>query len=101
MKFQVHGPFAVARAGRLIAHKPSDQKDFWLQVDERRQGLPDACGCYMFLVGKRSWYVGLAMNQTFRREVFGSHKINLYNDALNSMKKRKAPDLVAGEMHAG
>jgi hypothetical protein len=101
MNFQVHGPFAVARVGRLVGHRARDKKDFWLQVEEQRHGLPDACGCYIFLVGKRPWYVGLAVNQTFRGEVFGSHKINLYNDALNSKKKGRPQLLLLAKYHPG
>jgi hypothetical protein len=86
MNFEVHGPFQVPRNGALVARRKRDQRPFWDMVEERVESLSSACGCYVFEIHGRVWYVGLAKAQSFRRECFASHKINLYNDALQSVQ---------------
>jgi hypothetical protein len=85
MKFEVHGPFSVRRKRRLVSRENEDKKKFWEEVEDDEEGLSEACGCYVFAVHGRVWYVGLAAAQSFKHEMFTAHKINLYNDALQDV----------------
>src|SRR5690348_8916622 len=64
---------------------------FWTTVESTREDLSRAVGCYVFCIGKKPYYVGLAEKQGFRRECFQPTKINAYNYA---MKKKGKPYLV-------
>ncbi|MGA7178226.1 MAG: hypothetical protein WBX11_01375 [Thiobacillaceae bacterium] len=86
MNYDIHGPFPVTRSGRLVDKTAIAKKDFWSCVDEEVSGLSAAVGCYMFCMGKKPWYVGLAEKQSFRNECFQPHKINAFNSALDKMK---------------
>ena len=66
----------------FVNQHAKDKRAFWNAVEETVAGLPDACGCYVFLVGTRAWYIGKAEKQTFRMECFSAHKLNQYNKAL-------------------
>lgn len=88
MQFSVHGPFELPRNGHLVARTPTDRNHFWDQVDAAVDGLSNARGCYVFTVGVRAWYVGLAEKQTFRNECFRSHKITIYNESMQSIQGR-------------
>jgi hypothetical protein len=61
-------------------------KEFWKKVEEEDDGLPDACGCYLFALqhGKNivPWYVGKTEKRTFEHECFGPTQINYYNEIL-------------------
>ncbi len=83
MKFGVYGGFEIRR--KKNRHGVFD-KDFWESVDDTMDGLPDACGCYVFALQNGAnivaWYVGKTERRTFKTECFQSAKINYYNEAL-------------------
>lgn len=87
MNYDVFGPFKVERDRRLINKTVDAKRSFWAAIEESAQGLPDAVGCYMFCIGGKPWYVGLAERQSFRGECFQPHKINAFNSALNNSKR--------------
>ena len=95
MKFRVYGPFEIPRNAKgRIPPKAQQFKSFWNEVEEAAAGLSAACGCYVFAIkpsggGPRPWYVGMTGSNKFgfRKECFGLHQLNLYNDALAGYKK--------------
>lgn len=96
MRYTVHGPFELPRhlRSRLIPRSPEALRPFWDEVVEvSEQGLPDACGCYVFAVragrGVKPWYVGQTNRQSFRIECLTEHKRGTYNDVLG--QRRGAP----------
>jgi hypothetical protein len=95
LKFSVHGPFNLSRRNGLIAHSAAAKAAFWETVEQKVPNLPDACGCYVFVIRKRKdskalpWYVGLTTKSSFRQEVFGSFQINHYNDAIGDARALK------------
>jgi hypothetical protein len=86
MKFSIHGPFELPRDSGLIDTTASSRRLFWEKVDESVPGLPDACGCYIFVIkakrGALPWYVGLTEKNSFRFEAIGLHQVDHYNHAL-------------------
>lgn len=88
MNFTIHGPFELPRlSNRLVDTATASKKNFWAAVRERAQGLPEARGCYVFVIKARNgslpWYVGLTTKRTFKGEVLGAHQVNHYNHALS------------------
>ncbi len=59
-------------------------------VEESKNNLSLSTGCYVFVLknggGSKAWYVGKAEGQSFSKEIFTSHKINVFNDVLASKK---------------
>jgi len=92
LNYDIHGPFEVIRSGRLVDKSAKGKRDFWQSVEENVPGLSDAVGCYIFCIGIKPWYVGLAEKQSFRSECFQPHKINAFNSAID--KTKGAPQLV-------
>lgn len=86
MKFIVYGPFTLECKQGLVDSSGAAKKRFWAAVEESVPGLPDACGCYVFVVkakrGALPWYVGLTTKRVFRAEATGSHQINHYNPPI-------------------
>lgn len=82
MKFEVYGPYTVPRNGRWVSRTRRDKSTFWQGVNENVACLPEACGCYLFAIRGRIWYVGLAECQSFEGECFSGHKVLQYNEAL-------------------
>lgn len=103
MNFEVYGPFPITRMGKgkAIAHAPADKRAFWDDVDAHHEGLSEACGCYVFVVRGRAWYVGRAVRQTFRKECFSIHKIVQYNDALQTVSGPPSLILLAKQTRGG
>jgi hypothetical protein len=95
MLYRVFGPYAIPRDGVLIAKTAADRREFWSAVEAEADGLPDACGCYVFSIRRRAWYVGLAQSQTFRQECFSLHKLNQYNYALQRVSGEPQLHLLA------
>ncbi len=92
MKYDIYGPFLIDRVGRLVDKSAKSTRAFWSSIEEEVEGLSTAVGCYVFCIGTKPWYVGLAEKQTFRKECFQPHKINAFNSALN--KRKGKPYLV-------
>lgn len=86
--YDIHGPFDVTRSGRLVDKSAKAKREFWDSVEETTEGLSAAVGCYVFCIGKKPWYVGLAEKQSFKSECFQPHKINAFNSALDQMHGR-------------
>lgn len=86
MKYDIHGPFEVTRIGRLVDKGAKIKREFWNEVDFNVDGLSNAVGCYVFCIGKKPWYVGMAEKQSFRKECSQPHKINAFNSALGKHK---------------
>lgn len=82
MYFEVCGPFPVKRRNGLVSTQREDRKEFWEGVEKWEAGLSRAVGCYLFVVRRRVWYVGMAARQSFCNEIFTPHKLNQYNQAL-------------------
>ena len=91
-KYVPVGPFQVSRKGGMVDR--DNIGDFWQRVDEYCPGLSDAVGCYIFGIragrGVRPWYVGKTERASFRKEVFTPHKLVLYGEALNEVRKGTA-----------
>jgi hypothetical protein len=85
MNYEVYGGFPVARRGALVSRAREDRRKFWEQVEDRKEGLSEACGCYIFIIRNRAWYVGMAERQSFKSECFALHKITQYNEALGEV----------------
>ncbi len=85
MKYDIYGDFPISRNGRLISRNREDKRRFWAQVEDMDPDLPQACGCYVFVIRGRAWYVGMAEKQSFKQECFALHKITQYNEALGSV----------------
>lgn len=82
MQYEIYGEFPVARNGSLVSRSREHKHAFWAAVEEADSGLSDACGCYVFVIRNRAWYVGMAEKQSFKQECFALHKITQYNEAL-------------------
>jgi len=85
MRFEIYGPYDVPRKGRWVRRSRADKRQFWKMVKEDESSLPDACGCYLFAIRGKVWYVGLAERQSFCSECFSGHKLLQYNEALQSV----------------
>jgi hypothetical protein len=95
LQYRVFGPYAIPRDGALIAKSPAERREFWAAVEADSDGLPEACGCYVFSIRRRAWYVGLAQSQAFRQECFSLHKLNQYNYALQRVSGEPQLHLIA------
>lgn len=85
MNYFIYGEFPITRNGALVSRAKADKRDFWEKVEAAEKGLSGACGCYIFMIRNRAWYIGMAERQTFRQECFTPHKINQYNEALGEV----------------
>jgi hypothetical protein len=100
VEFDVFGPFDVPRNhnGKVVSRDKNDKKDFWNDVEEVREGLSGACGCYIFGLspaggGPKPWYVGRTKaSRGFAGECFQAHKIVHYDSALSGYR-RATPQL--------
>jgi len=93
--YKVFGPYGIRRDGTLISRTPADQRGFWSAIEAEAGGLPDACGCYVFSIRRRAWYVGLAERQSFCQECFALHKLNQYNYSLQRVSGEPQLHLIA------
>jgi hypothetical protein len=96
MKFDVYGGYEIYRKPNRLG---IFDKSFWQRVCQQETHLPDACGCYIFVLQNGHniipWYVGKTEKNTFRNECFQATKINYYNDALISRHGKPLLFLVA------
>jgi hypothetical protein len=83
MNYDVYGGFEIIRKGNRTGEY---DKTFWDQVEDVREGLSGACGCYVFALKNgasiKPWYVGKAEKQTFLKECFSPAKRLIFNDVL-------------------
>ncbi|MBX9695488.1 MAG: hypothetical protein K2Z81_24095 [Cyanobacteria bacterium] len=95
MRYEIFGPFTIPRnESGLVDRDAEAQRDFWDNVvGLADEGLPVACGCYVFAVaaakGIVPWYVGLTEKRTFRKECLGAHQVGNYNDVLAAKGKAR------------
>ncbi len=101
MNFKVYGPYLLPRNERFVTNEKKKRQEFLNSLDEDVAGLSQACGCYVFLVGKKAWYVGMTGKNTFEKECFGAHKLNLYNRALQIKKSVPRLILIPGQTRKG
>lgn len=87
MQYKVYGPFAIPRENGLLQLNGPTIKTFWDEIGRKVEGLPQACGCYIFSIGIKPWYVGLASGQFFRAECFSVSKKAAYLAAYNNVDK--------------
>ena len=85
MQFRIFGPYDIPRNGHLISRDKADKNYFWDEIEKDAEGLPDACGCYVFTIRERVWYIGMAEKQSFKKECFQHHKLTLYHEAINKV----------------
>ena len=86
MKFEIYGPFDLPTSKGLVDKAAKSKKAFWDTVEKVAPGVPDACGCYVYVVkakrGTLPWYVGITTKRTFRAEALGAHQLGHYNPAI-------------------
>jgi hypothetical protein len=83
MNYDVFGGYELPRKANRLGEY---DKSFWVKIEEKKPGLSDACGCYLFVLKNgdnlKSWYVGKAERQAFRQECFSAAKRLIFNDIL-------------------
>jgi hypothetical protein len=90
MIFDVCGPYEIPRFGPkgLVNRESREALLETIAVDD--DGLPDACGCYVFAIragqGYTPWYVGQSQQQSIIREAMNSDNLVKYNEVLNGRK---------------
>jgi hypothetical protein len=71
----------------VVIDKKKESK-LWEEVDEKRHGLSNTIGCYVFGIragkGVKPWYVGKAEKSSFRKETLADHKLLKYVLALQN-----------------
>jgi hypothetical protein len=99
MQYGVFGPFEIARTehGRVTFDSPREGRNFfWRQVDEGKDGLSEACGCYVFALRHGEtytpWYVGKAERMSFRQECSSVGKKYIFDGVLDK-KSHSTPTL--------
>lgn len=88
MKFTVHGPFEIPRKGsKKNIIDGAALCDFWDEVNEDVEDLPEAIGCYILSIkaskGLKPWYIGKTNKQNFRKECFTDRNINIFNNTID------------------
>ena len=70
MKFEI---YEIKLERRSFRSSGSWRADFWQEVEEEREGLSGACGCYIYTTKhggtQTPWYVGKAEKQSFKKRV--------------------------------
>lgn len=85
MIFYPYGPFHYSKQNNgLFNRDKNDWTSFWNDIDEGCPGLSNACGCYIFTLRGKPWYVGAAEKSVFKSECIQTHKIVHYDDAIQS-----------------
>lgn len=101
MEFATYGPFEVPRNGTRVDRTAPALRDFWDAVEDQQEGLTAACGCYVFSIRDRAWYVGMAEKQSFKRECFTAHKLVQFNESLSQVQGRPQLFFIAKHTPAG
>ena len=80
--YKVFGPFKMPRReDGLFDSEPTAKREFWVQVNQEEEGLPEARGCYLISVHNKVWYVGLSQHG-FENECFSPDKVNKLDRAI-------------------
>lgn len=87
MRFDVAGPFIIERHGKKKNITKESLQHLRDQLEEWREGLSEACGCYVFAKragnGITPWYVGQACIRPMFKEALNSDNIGKYNTVLD------------------
>jgi len=94
MYFYPYGPFEIPRDKSRISEDKDDKKKFWQDVEAMGAGLSAACGCYIFTLRNKAWYIGSTNRQGFLGECFTIHKLYTYNKALSEYTSPGIPRLI-------
>lgn len=102
MEFSVNGPFLLPRTDDgVFTREARDKRAFWEEVEVKCERLPEACGCYLFSIRNRIWYVGKASSQSFRQECFTPDKVTKIDDAIRLGKGECYLTLIARKTPSG
>jgi hypothetical protein len=86
MRYAIYGPFEVPRQKNgLVTRSAESRNTFWNKVEETEEGLSEACGCYVFVVRGKPWYIGKAEKQMFKQECFQHQKLTHFDDAVRTI----------------
>lgn len=90
MEYDIFGPFPLRdRKRRFIGRDAHSQKIFWTNVASECEGLNKACGCYIFVVNNKPYYVGKTEARSFDRECLTPRNQNIFKDVLNERYRGK------------
>jgi hypothetical protein len=85
--FQIAGPFELTRHGSKKIITDGTLKDIKPQLEDWKEGLSEACGCYVFAVragkGYTPYYVGQACKRSIMIEALNPSNREKYNKALS------------------
>jgi len=95
MLYRVFGPYSIPRDGTLISRALAHRRALWSAIEAEAGGLSEACGCYVFSIRRRAWYVGLAERQPFCQECLSLHKVSQYNYSLQRVSGEPQLHLIA------
>lgn len=88
MDFGVIGPIKLTRHGNKKLITSDSLKDLVADLEEREEGLSDACGCYVFAKqtgkGVMPWYVGQACRRPIAAEALNPSNREKYNKVLDA-----------------
>lgn len=104
--FSVHWPiFYIRDKHKQIGRYKNTRNSFSDSCNETDAGLSNGIGCYLFVlkIGEsyKPYYVGMASQRCFASERLGSHKILIYNEALNDQRGIPAIFLIAKRSKSG
>ena len=88
MIFYPYGSFEIPRSCSRRQIEKDSLREFWDNVADECEGLPDAVGCYILSIRKKGggplpWYVGMTEKKDFRNECFRDYKLVHFNSALD------------------
>ena len=90
MLFEVAGPFDLTRHGQKNFITDETLKNLKVHLDEWKEGLSEACGCYVFAVragkGYTPYYVGQACKSSIAAESLNPSNREKYNKVLSESK---------------
>ena len=87
MRFDVAGPFEIARHGAKKNITKDSLAGLKKLMEELEEGLSESCGCYVFAKraggGITPWYVGQACRRPMLKEALNAENIAKYNKVLD------------------
>src|SRR5579875_211373 len=103
MTFEPFGPFALPRKNGAI--DDSRKKEFWDQVNEECDSLPEAVGCYILGMragkGFKPWYVGKTEKQCFKDRTWNDKTFRRFESVLRERKGTPVVFLIAKKTPEG
>jgi hypothetical protein len=90
MDFEIYGPFELPRKNGIIDITKSVKSEFWGSIEETKNDLSMAEGCYVFGLkaskGIKPWYVGKTDKQSFKAECLTDNKLKIFNQVVTAHK---------------